>query len=346
MKKNIMVFTHTDLDGVVSPIILRECLEMLHPEINYTFKVHYCETGKNGTINTIIQEFLDSKKIVDEVYVLDLAPTEEVVQSLHDYSVENDVHFKIYDHHKTALYLNDLFEESCVKVTREYDGMKHSATSLIYSEVILENSSNSAELSKRLVQFGNLEYKMKNAFYLASIVRSWDTWDWNNDENDVWKEKAKNFNLLHGIEGTKTFVKRFNESCVPTFSETDLAIIEVLAKNEKEYIGSKVRNAQIGTMIFEEKELVYSFVNAEEHKSVLGNAMSEIEHEGKPVDFAVIFDNGYLSLRTKKEDIDVSAISVHFFNGGGHAKAAGGKIEFNAHNVIKEYFETLEKLTD
>lgn len=341
MKKNVMVFTHTDLDGVVSPIILKESLEMLHPENEYTFKVHYCETGKNGTINTEIMKFLATKNIVDEVYVLDLAPTTEVFQSLHNYSVEQGVYFKLYDHHKTALYLNELFDESCVKVLREHDEKKHSATSLVYDE-LMRPYIDKIDRTSRYSEDTNKEMnRMSDVFNLASIVRSWDTWDWQKDEDDGWKEQAKQFNLLHGIEGTKTFIKRFDKSCFPKFSETDKVILNVLTKSEKKYIYSKVKAAQTGTVLFKEKVLSYSFVNAEEHKSILGNAMCDVEHEGQPVDFAVVFDNGYLSLRAKKEEIDVSAISQYFFDGGGHPLAAGAKVDFDAHNVIKEYFEVV-----
>lgn len=332
--KEVMVFSHNDLDGVTSPVVLQKCLEVLNPESSYQFTTHHCQTGKYGTIDKEIKKFLNSGEVVNAVYVTDLTPSEEMIKELHDYAAFHGIEFKIYDHHKTALHVNDLFEEACIE-TNSGNGMKHSATSLIFEKLI------GSTPESYIKTYGDVPGIAETA-HLASIVRSWDTWDWNNDEKDRWKMQAKRFKQLHDIDGTRAFLKRFTRTAFPTFSDSDSKILAVLEDSETRYIQEKINHSKIGMMTHEGRTYTYAFTCAEQHKSFLGNQMCNIKANGKDVDFAIIFDNGFLSLRAKKLDVDVSVIAEAFFNGGGHQPAAGGKVEFDAINLIKQAFEVVE----
>lgn len=55
MSKKVQVFTHTDLDGIISPVVLENVMKIAEPHTQHDFSVTYCETGSYGTIDAEVQ---------------------------------------------------------------------------------------------------------------------------------------------------------------------------------------------------------------------------------------------------------------------------------------------------
>lgn len=332
----IAIFTHTDLDGVVSPFIL-EKMHRIATGNSCEYTVYYCETGKNGTIDSSLEDFMKKKELykkVKEVYVLDLAPsTTDLAERLGKFCNDKSIKLMILDHHKTALPIKDVISEQSI-ISVEKRGLLMSGTMLAFS--FMSKGIFGTDDIYRLSALGRV-----SALYdLASIVRSYDTWDWHNNKNDIYKEKARDFNALFFFFGREAFIERLellykeNESLI-NFSQSDLMIINALKQKAEDYINYKLNEAQFGVIdVPSYGQMTYALVDGEQNISELGNSMASslnYPDTNKKVDFAVVRCGTRLSFRAVKDDIDVSIVAK-MFNGGGHSKAAGGK--GRSHNLI------------
>lgn len=331
MSEKVMVFSHDDLDGVMSPIILGY---FLNRETETSLVVKHCKTGNYGTIDSEITKFLSGADASSfaAIYVTDLVPSEPVMADLQAFSKETGIPLAVFDHHQTAEYLMALYPEN-VSVYPRQEGHLTSATSVVFQhyagmtpEAYLRPDADRAE-NKRVAEF-------------ASIVRSWDCWDWTNDANDRWGELASDFNSLLHILGTERFLARFNEpdfwnqEQASVFSDTDILLLDIERDAREKYIKSHLERTQFHVLELD-KPYHVAYVTAESYKSMLGNAMCKLTHPRTKewVDFAIISDNGYLSLRSIG-DMNVADIVKTYFNGGGHANAAGGYVPFDTFAII------------
>ena len=309
-KNKIKIFTHVDLDGVASPEVFKRLMNEKHCR-EFDYEIEYCDTGKYGNIDDKIYEFLDSLTENHEfygMYIMDLAPTSrslalKIVKMVDAYNID----FKCYDHHKTAEFLTDVDPRFIIKV--EYEGSKMSGTSLVY---------------KDFSKAGLLDYSV---FMLSEMVRSYDTWDWRNNEHDMFKGQAGQWNDLFWMIGRDRFIERLSNNMDLNFTESEKLLLVLDQEKKDRYIDSKMKIAHFDTMFTVGKPMHFALVDGEQYHSELGNHMClYLTHPstGELIDFAVIRNGVKLSFRSVKEDVDCSVIAQNF-NGGGHARAAGGK---------------------
>lgn len=332
MSKKVQVFTHTDLDGIISPVVLENVMKIAEPHTQHDFSVTYCETGSYGTIDAEIQAFMEAEKVVDAIYITDISPTMETAERLHAYCQARDSDWYILDHHQTALPLMERFPEHAVIL------MQDKATGLQHAGVSLAFHAFTGKMPEEVM--GASETAPLHAIAeLAAIVRSWDTWAWAKDPADHWKEQARRFELLRTSLGRERFLARFDKGTyAPVISEAEGMLLDVLDAQEKRYIADKVTKARFGSLEQAGETYTFAFVTAEQHKSTLGNALSRLEVDGAQVDLAIIFDHGRLSLRSSKPGIDASLIAKSFFNGGGHPMASGGELPgFDALHAVEKH---------
>lgn len=335
MKRKIQVFTHTDLDGIISPVVLEKMMRLKFPREPWDFEVTYCETGSYGTIDAEILAFIEKHETPERIYITDISPSLDIVDKLNDYCVANNIKWRILDHHKTALSLRDKYPmNAAVLIDDKKTGTQHAGVSLAFQEF----TGYMPDEFLNVIPGPRGEYR--NTALLASLVRSYDTWDWAKDENDKWKEDAKRFDLLRLALGRDKLLARFKHGVAyPFITETETTILDVLDEQERQYIEEKVAQASYGSFNHEDRIYVFSFVTAEQYKSTLGNALSRLEVNGKQVDFAIVFNNGTMSLRSSAKDVDVSMIARTYFEGGGHPLTSGGHvIGFDAFELVKKQF--------
>ena len=253
------------------------------------------------TINKEVKEFILSKEYTKykHVYITDLSVDEEVAELIN----ESDITINLIDHHKTALWLN-----------------KYS-----WAHVIIENGQKLTCGAYEFLFYLKETCQDKNAFSYCNMVRKYDTWEWF-DRNDYAPKYLNDLFYFFGEERwTNNILKELINGKFNILNEYS-EIINCLQKEETEYLETKLNSVTFTDY----KGYIGGVVFAENHGSMLGNYLCN----NLDIDIAIIIvGNSKISLRTIRDDIDLSEI-VKEYGGGGHPKAAGYKINHTNSNKI------------
>lgn len=282
------LLTHNDLDGVGCGILAKLAFKE-------DVKVRY---NSIASLNREIEFFLEEDTPDTFLLITDLSPNELNIERL-------NVHYKTYkniqliDHHKTALILND-YEWGTVIVEDE-EGDLTSATSLFYQYLVANELLQPTESLNEFVE----------------LVRQYDTWEWEKNENEQAKKLNSLFYLISIDEFEEKMIERLQISEHFDFDDFETKILTMEDNKIERYIRLKKREivqAQI------EEEIV-GVVYGESYHSELGN---ELGKEYPHLDYIAIVNMGSkkISLRTIHDHIDVSKIAG-LYGGGGHQKASG-----------------------
>ncbi|TCN24919.1 DHH family phosphoesterase [Mesobacillus foraminis] len=302
------LFTHNDLDGVGCGILARLAYGN-KAEIKY---------NSVGGLEHQLERFLEraAERAGDEDFlcITDLSVGKEMANKLTEYESEGK-QLQLIDHHKTALYLNE-FSWGEVTVS-DKEGRLASATSLFYEYLLkrdlLQDSGGVGEF--------------------VELVRQYDTWEWDQNNNQKAKQLNDLFFLVSIEEFEKRMVERLAQSSAFEFDDFESRLLQMEAEKIERYIRRKGREI-IQTFI---GNYCTGIVHAESYHSELGN---ELGKEHSHLDYIAILNLGgkKISYRTIHDNIDVSAIAGKF-GGGGHAKASGSPMDKEAFRVyIEEVF--------
>ncbi|KRL08016.1 DHHA1 domain-containing protein [Liquorilactobacillus hordei] len=314
------IFSHNDLDGYAAPVLLRQIVrnryKHVKEKIGITFlPTTYSSTGKSGSIDNDILNFLesDSVKRTDKIYITDLTPSENVLEKLLKKSNEYGFEWGVVDHHKTALWAKEKYPDNVfIEIKAENENLQ-CATSLV--------------LELALATLPNYSMGVNSLNYVEA-VRRYDTWEWSKLPNTSLSLAAINLNNLFYfmlVKDREEMLELCLNKGVHQFLENNSGLVNILKEKEKKYIKKKIESVEFATL---NNKFLISVVNAEEYVSNLGNQLAKLEYKGRPVDFSIVIQGSdRVSLRTVKEDVDVSKIAEQVFGGGGHAKAAGGKFD-------------------
>lgn len=312
----VKLFTHTDLDGCGCAIVANNAFSDVD--------VEYCNYDE---INEKILDFLENDKPTnyDRIFITDISFNEEVAERLDLIHRGGVSGVQLVDHHPTALWLAEKYPMWChVRVEESnlaplqpegvfnYSPRKHvasSGTTLFYK--FLRNKH--IPCIER-----NLTLK---AF--AEAVRRYDTWEWHNIYGN---DHPKRLNDLLYLIGQEKFVERFSNNPLPTFTDTELTLLEVEEFRCKSYIEKKILEAEFTTVTVGGKEYRVAYVFAEQYGSLLGNVIAE---KYPSMDFVALIDASCdkVSIRGIHDHLDlgndVAMVlgQYHKTNGGGHKKA-------------------------
>lgn len=312
----IKQFSHTDLDGVGSALLLQAILQEQKGYVaeNY-LPVGYSEPGADGTIDKHVLNFIQTNEDpVTELYITDICPSDDVIAQLAAYCAENKISWHIFDHHITSIHVNENYPKNAsIIVADEATNLKHSATSVLFKVLV-------GKMPTELFQ-DEVWQRLAN---VADIIRCYDCWDWQLNPNAAYKESAAEFNNLFYFYSWDKRIELMGSvmsaglNLLFDYSE----IISALKEKEADYVRSKSLKAQFG--VLDGKTFAYTF--GEQYTSVLGNALARLEHPEtkKEVDFSLVLNGKGVSLRTNNDDIDLSVLAARYFNGGGHKRASGG----------------------
>jgi oligoribonuclease NrnB/cAMP/cGMP phosphodiesterase (DHH superfamily) len=284
--------SHNDLDGVGVGILAKIAWKE-------NVEVQYCAYN---LIDKHVSRFLSKKENKNVLlYITDISVNKQNELELQKRYEENQK-VKLIDHHFTAMHFNQ-YDWATVKTEHE-NGKKSSATSLFF-DYLLKN--------------GHLkENPALNEF--VELVRSYDTWDWDEDGNI----KAKQLNDLFFMIGISNFEENMIERLLGNkegfeFNQTEKTILKIEEGKIQRYLLSKEKQ------IVEKESFGYrmGIVSAEQYQSEVGNYLAKvfpfldciamINHATKKISF-----------RTIHEHIDVSKVAREFDEkGGGHKKASG-----------------------
>ena len=286
----IKLFTDTDLDGmgcaVVAKLAFGDAVDVSHCSYR--------------NLNQRIDQFLQKEEHKDtKLYITDLAVNSTIEKKLNERH-KNGGHVMVIDHHVTALHFNDY---PWGHVLMEYEnGKKTCATSLFFDH---------------LVENGNLE-KTPALEQFVDLVRQYDTWEWDENDNIV----AKHLNDLFFMFGREQFkddlIKRLKEN-PEQFQLTDMEnmLMDVEEKKIERYIHAK--NKQIVQRNV--NDYCIGIVHAEQYLSELGNALNK---KNPHLDMIVLVNVGTkkVGFRTIHDNVDVAKFAKEL-GGGGHPKASG-----------------------
>ncbi len=295
---DLLISHVADIDGV-SPVIL-----MKLAKLNFDYELKDIDE-----IEEYMNELLDTDLgIYNNIYITDLTVPESIYNRINDSEYKNK--FKVFDHHKTHLYAQDLDY-----VTID---INECGTTLFY-------------------KYLKTKYKFKKSVdEYTEHVKNLDIWLWQ-QKNDLI---AKQLGDLFDIYGKTRYIDEMylklkkNKFKLGKFENKILEI-------EQDKIDRYITKCEKEMYILKYENLKTGLVFCERYKSEMGNRLSVLHPE---LDFITMINlAGGISFRTDK-DIDLSIIAEKL-HGGGHKKACGAPIPNEMkEEFIKELFKGCEIL--
>ena len=306
------VFSHTDTDGVGCAILAYLAFGRENVD------VEYCDYKD---VDGKVREFYlcGNPEEYDAIYITDISVDEEVAAEI-DELVAVGQKWRLFDHHATALWLNQY--EWCEVLVEDETGLKMSGTALFYNYLVLNGFFDHYIMNDRM---------MNNICRFVDIVRDYDTWRWKElgEEGIVCKQ----VNDLFYIYGREEFIVwslrrlKFYGSYpeFPSFRDEDLLLLEQKQREIDIYVESKDKQL-VGKI--DQFGHTYGVIFAEQYFSELGNRLCELHPE---LDYIAMIDisHGTVSYRTTSEGIDLGSEIAHSYGGGGHKKAAGSQFDIS-----------------
>ncbi|MEC5425028.1 oligoribonuclease [Virgibacillus sp. C22-A2] len=305
------LLSHNDLDGVGCGILAKLAFDK-------EVKVRY---NSISGLNREVEWFLDNDNANTFLFITDLSVNEHNEKRL-DAFYKNGGKLQMIDHHKTALHFNE-YDWGHVAV-EDNEGHLNSATSLFYEYLInhqlIEPSAATAEF--------------------VELVRQYDTWEWEKNNN----LKAQRLNALFFLVSIDEFEEKMIDRILTNehfdFDDFEKKLLDMEDNKIVRYIRRKRR------------ELVQNQINgyfagivyAESYHSELGNQLGK---EYPHLDYIAILNIGgkRLGFRTIHDHVDVSEVAGQF-GGGGHAKASGCSLTEEAYKQFVANTFPLEPLRE
>lgn len=305
------LLSHNDLDGVGCGILAKLAFG---DQVN----VRYNSISR---LDQEVKYFLEEGDKDTFLLITDLSVNEENEKKLDEYYQRNG-NVQLIDHHKTAVHFN-AYDWGYVSVEDE-EGKLTSATSLLY-EYLLKHDL--LEASGALEEF-------------VELVRQYDTWEWEKNENFKAQRLNSLFFLISIDEFEETMLNRLQTSEYFYFDEFEQKILDMEDTKIDRYIRRKRRElVQIKI-----DDTYGGVVYAESYHSELGNRLGK---DYPHLDYIAILNMGSkrISFRTIHEHIDVSEIAGKY-GGGGHAKASGCTMTLEAYQQFVANTFELEPLKE
>ena len=317
----IYQFTHNDLDGIMSALVAQ--FHYLPLKMNRPTKIRYESTCSYGTIDSSILYALDNFDDIEHILITDLTPSEHVLERLKNESAEGRYTVEVIDHHLSASHLQEIYPFITNYETHD-DGKATSATSMVLDAM----------------DKTGIPYHMSDGMRLViEAVREYDTWDWTKTpDSPLTKEVAQKLNeavYLLGIDQFVDFmvfesgeVKHHPVELFGTF--LNKLLDNQIAKAER-YVTKSAEHAQFTDLTIDGQTYHVGYVAATSNLSEVGNAVAKLPN----VDFAVVINGVKVSLRASEESTADLSVIAKAFNGGGHIKAAGGRLNMDYEEILQ-----------
>lgn len=306
------LLSHNDLDGVGCGILAKLAF-------GDQVEVRYNSVSR---LNYEVSSFLEDENSQSTfLFITDLSVNEENEKKLEQF-YQDGGKVQLIDHHKTALHFNE-YEWGFVQV-EDKEGKLTSATSLLYAYFVKNGLLHRSETLDMFVE----------------LVRQYDTWEWEKNNNLEAKRLNALFFLFSIEEFEEKMLERLRTSETFYFEPFEQKLLDMEETKMNQYIRKKRRQV----IQAEVDDYLAGIVYAENYLSELGN---ELGKEYPHLDYIAMLNMGTkrISLRTIHDDVDVSAVAGTY-GGGGHAKASGCTITLDAfQNFVLDTFE-LEPLKE
>lgn len=298
--KKYKLLTHTDLDGVSASILAQLLLRGSEIEVEYCNYDNINDKVSSLTLNDL--------NTYERIFITDISVSFEVASALNNLLDENNMVDKVVllDHHKTAINLNAF---SWANVQVQLGDELCCGTRLFYNYLLRYTGYKPCEWLNNYVE----------------IVNRYDTWLWNTKYNDLVPKKLNQLFYLLGRDKFVEYIIEKDEVKDDILNAEDIKLLEEEDLKIEKYINGKEKTLNIITVDGFQIGVVF----AEQYISELGNVLSERHRE---LSMIAIFNNGKVSLRTVRDDVDCSEFARRF-GGGGHKKASG--LSISSENMNK-----------
>ncbi|MBI0575837.1 oligoribonuclease [Neobacillus cucumis] len=302
----VKLFTDIDLDGLGCGIIAKIAF-------GENADVSYCSYR---TLNQQVETYIENpENHGSQIYITDLAVNETNEKKLAA-RYKQGKHIRMIDHHVTALHFN---EYKWAFVHPEYDtGKKTCATSLFYNYLMEQGL---IQRNQALEEF-------------IELVRQYDTWEWDENNNIHAKRLNDLFYILNREQFEEAMLKRFSENPQNFYlTETENMLLDMEEAKINRYIHSKSRQT-VQAFI---DEYCIGIIHAEQYLSELGNALNKLYPH---LDMILLLNvsGKKVGYRTIHDEVNVAEYAKRF-GGGGHPKASGSEMSAEAFEkfVIKVF---------
>jgi oligoribonuclease NrnB/cAMP/cGMP phosphodiesterase (DHH superfamily) len=305
------LLSHNDLDGVGCGILAKLAFG---DQVNVRY-------NSISSLNAQVEWFLENDDKHTFLFITDLSVNEENEKRL-DAFYQAGGNIQLLDHHKTALPFNS-YEWGHVVVEDAEENLT-SATSLFYEYLVTHQLMKPSNVTAEFVE----------------LVRQYDTWEWEKNNNQEARRLNALFFLVSIEEFEEKMINRLKAGDHFRFDEFEKKILDMEENKIERYIRRKRR----GLVQTQAGGLFAGIVYAESYHSELGN---ELGKEYPHLDYIAILNMGgkRVGFRTIHDHIDVSEVAGHF-GGGGHAKASGCSLTDEAYKqFVAETFH-LEPLRE
>lgn len=304
----IKLFSHNDLDGFGAPLLLKTLQPVMFEDTE--FDMTNCGAGR---IDEELSRWMQTAEVgrFTDVYIMDMTPDSDYSFKLLNERFAN--HWLVFDHHESEAELRQKYAAN--SIVPADPAVNPSATSLVWDW--LKQQSSFAKVD---------EQRQKDLAYLVELIRAYDTWDWQNDPEMCEQERldADNFDQLfwfYPLQDSEEFVQNVFKTGWQQYQKENQLLIRTLNERRAKYLKSHLKDVLI-TDIDDRK---FGVVYASDYKSEIAHELL-VQHP--EVDAALVVSPVSVSLRSNGK-LDVAKFAEKYFNGGGHADAAGGRLIVN-----------------
>ena len=321
--KVINLFTHTDQDGVGCSVLAHQ----LAKESDSAITVAYCDYSNiDERVNHLLDvmeiaaETIDEKPKLRQILITDISVNKDTMERLSSLMEQDETVFvSLIDHHQPKEHI-----ENCYWAYINTDP-RECGTSLLHKLIALPDSW----LSKRAVS------------QFVDDVRLYDTWQFDKDnpgnpmDLNVLMSVVGKDNFLDIVDGWFSSEENFDRPFV--VAETDwYMLVENDMKQRKEYCALHNRRMKKASI----NGYTVGIVFAERYISQVGDYILE---QNPDIDFCAIVNFPVsVSLRTRRDDINLGKDVAAVLGGGGHPKAAGYSLTNSIYDG--EFFKSLADL--
>ena len=291
--KKFMIITHCDLDGIGAAVIGKVVFNKQKVDMKFC--------GYHNVNDKVIDALVNGD--YSHVFITDISVNEETARL-----IERDFKGKVslLDHHSHLDYL-DNYDWATVEPGEEGERGRESGTSLFYKFLL---KTCKFEPNEAMINF-------------VEKVRSYDTWDWANFDND---EEAKQLNDYFGNIGFYDFINKYTAKILKNDTELFDASAKELLKCTQRNIDQAVKTKNSNMIVKKIEKYNIGFVFTEIYHSEIGNKILSLNPN---IDAIVLIDlsRGKISLRsTDNSDFDCSTTGKRWFGGGGRKNTGGATI--------------------
>lgn len=307
-KQLIKVFSHNDLDGFGGPMLLKSVQPVMFSDTQFDV-----ENIGAGQIDATLDHWFNSPSLAtySDVFIMDMTPdSENTFKELNQHFAN---HWLVFDHHESEEGQRRRYEANTVAPK---GAMIHaSATSIVWDW--LQDQPGFSQLAAD---------RRQQLAQLAELIRAYDTWDWQNDPDlsQSVKEGADQLNELFWFypkQRAGEFMDHVFAAGWDDYRQANELLIHTLMERRESYIKHHLKDVLTTKIDGHQLGVVY----ASDYQSQLAH---DLLSQQPALDAVLVVGALRVSLRSN-DKMDVAKFAERYYQGGGHANAAGGRLTVN-----------------